>query len=250
MLPPMSADRQRPTCADACPTGSRRWARTHYVVNRMMWPTTSNEARADAFDLDGDSVVDNQLGMVIASLHGQGFDVQTPTDQAIARGTSITLADLAATDLYERDRRQLHALHRHEPEPDAVQRLERQRVRPSPDRHRQRSTPPRCRATRRSPARSRARSSRGGPGHLTVPLYVLTGMPAVDHAARRAREAHADGRRGHDRHHRRRGLDDRHQHQDLSGDAAKLRGGHRAGLLDAREPARLRLRAELDRARR
>ncbi len=71
----------------------------HYVISRQVWPTSVNEARADAFDVDGNGQLDNELGQVMASLVTQGFDVQTPTDQALARGATITLADLGADDL-------------------------------------------------------------------------------------------------------------------------------------------------------
>ncbi|MBV8758039.1 MAG: hypothetical protein JO257_12205 [Deltaproteobacteria bacterium] len=71
----------------------------HYVISRQVWPTTNQQARDDGFDLNNDGSADNQLGMVMVSLAGQGFDVQTPTDQAFARGTPILLADLGANDL-------------------------------------------------------------------------------------------------------------------------------------------------------
>jgi len=72
---------------------------THYVIDRIIWPTNSTEARADALDLNNDGTVDNQLGMTFASFSSQGFDIQTPTDTSLARGGSITLADLQATSL-------------------------------------------------------------------------------------------------------------------------------------------------------
>jgi hypothetical protein len=79
--------------------GSATGTHYHYVINHIDWPTTNTEARADAFDLNGDSVVDNQLGSITAALAAQGMDVQTPQDAAIARGTVLMLADLQATDL-------------------------------------------------------------------------------------------------------------------------------------------------------
>jgi hypothetical protein len=71
----------------------------HYVINSITWPETSNDARALAFDLDGNGTLDNQLGMVTATMRSQGFDLQTPQDQEIARGAVLMLADLQATDL-------------------------------------------------------------------------------------------------------------------------------------------------------
>lgn len=71
----------------------------HYVISKEQWPTTTTQARDDGFDLNNDQTIDNQFGMVTASLTGQGFDVQTPTDQAIARGTPILLGDLGTDSL-------------------------------------------------------------------------------------------------------------------------------------------------------
>jgi hypothetical protein len=69
----------------------------HYVINSIHLPNTTTAARDEGFDLNGDGTVDNQLGMVTSAMSGQGFDITTPTDQAIARGDSITLADLQTT---------------------------------------------------------------------------------------------------------------------------------------------------------
>lgn len=71
----------------------------HYILDSLMWPTTSNQAQLDGFDLDGDGTIDNQLGNVMATMASDGFDVQTPQDQAIARGTELMLADLQADGL-------------------------------------------------------------------------------------------------------------------------------------------------------
>lgn len=71
----------------------------HYVIDRMVFPTTNLEAREYGVDLDGDAVVDNQLGMIAVALGMQGLDNQSYTDKLINNGTIITLADVAATDL-------------------------------------------------------------------------------------------------------------------------------------------------------
>lgn len=71
----------------------------HYVLSKQQWPSNANEARADGFDLDGNQTIDNQFGMVTASLTNMGFDLQTPTDVAIAQGSELMLADLGADDL-------------------------------------------------------------------------------------------------------------------------------------------------------
>jgi hypothetical protein len=77
------------------PTGTHH----HYVINSIIWPETTTDARIRAFDLDGDGQIDNQLGMVYATLRSQGLDAQTPQDVEIMRGTVLMLADLQATDL-------------------------------------------------------------------------------------------------------------------------------------------------------
>lgn len=71
----------------------------HYAISKQQWPTSSSEARADGFDIDGNSTIDNQFGDAMATLIGMGFDVQTQTDVAIAHGSEIMLADLGADDL-------------------------------------------------------------------------------------------------------------------------------------------------------
>lgn len=96
-VPDASADSQIDATPDAptVPTGSHR----HFVVNQLRWPTSSVESREDAFDLDGNGVLDNQIGAVIVALRSQGgIDAQPPSDAAIARGVSITLADLQTPD--------------------------------------------------------------------------------------------------------------------------------------------------------
>ena len=70
---------------------------TRFVIDKEKVPTTSTQARDFGLDLDGDAMVDNQLGMVLATLAGQGFDVQTTTDQAVSRGQILQLAEMTMT---------------------------------------------------------------------------------------------------------------------------------------------------------
>src|SRR5262245_12680923 len=65
-----------------------------YVVDKQRVPTTNNEARMLGLDLNGDMVADNQLGMVLATLVAQGFDVQGETTKAVDRGSLIVLGEL------------------------------------------------------------------------------------------------------------------------------------------------------------
>lgn len=65
-----------------------------YVVNRGSVPTSNAEAVELGLDLDGDKVVDNALGEVLAALKTQGFDVQSAITEAIDEGAIILLMDL------------------------------------------------------------------------------------------------------------------------------------------------------------
>jgi hypothetical protein len=71
----------------------------HYVIDRFVFPTSNVEARDYGMDLDGDAVVDNQLGMIAVALGNQDLENQIYTDKLINNGTIITLADVGATDL-------------------------------------------------------------------------------------------------------------------------------------------------------
>ena len=70
-----------------------------YVANRAFVPTNNNQARDFGLDLNGDKTVDNQLGMVLGTLAGQGFKVQDTIDLAVAQGDIILLVDFQTKDL-------------------------------------------------------------------------------------------------------------------------------------------------------
>jgi len=69
-----------------------------YVADTVLVPTNNNQAREYGLDLNGDKTVDNQLGMVLGTLAGQGFDLQATIDEAIADGSIILLVDFQTTD--------------------------------------------------------------------------------------------------------------------------------------------------------
>jgi len=71
----------------------------HYVIDKVMLPSTNNEARSYGLDLDMDSYVDNQMGMVIATFAGMGVSSQTMMTKAIDSGSVIMLGDLYSLDL-------------------------------------------------------------------------------------------------------------------------------------------------------
>lgn len=73
---------------------------THrYVVSQLNVPTNDHQAREFGLDLDGDLVVDNQLGMVMGTYAGQGIDTQGPTSAAVDRGSILMLGELRADAL-------------------------------------------------------------------------------------------------------------------------------------------------------
>jgi hypothetical protein len=70
----------------------------YYIVDHENVPRTNNEARMYGLDLDGDGTVNNQFGMVLATLSGMGFDIQGTTTKAIDTGTILMLGDLYTLD--------------------------------------------------------------------------------------------------------------------------------------------------------
>ena len=70
------------------PPGVHRW-----VIDRQRIPANNLQARDFGLDLNGDLVVDNQLGMVLATLASQGFDIQASTDAAVSKGQILMLGE-------------------------------------------------------------------------------------------------------------------------------------------------------------
>ncbi len=70
----------------------------HYVANQVFVPTSNTQAREYGLDLNNDKTVDNQLGMVLSTLAGMGFDVQATIDTAVAEGSIILLVDFQTPD--------------------------------------------------------------------------------------------------------------------------------------------------------
>jgi len=69
-----------------------------YVSSKANVPTNNNQAREFGLDLNGDKVVDNQLGMVLGTLATMGFDIQGTIDEAVAEGSIILLVDFQTKD--------------------------------------------------------------------------------------------------------------------------------------------------------
>jgi len=70
----------------------------HYVANTVLVPTNNTQAREYGLDLNNDGTVDNQLGMVLGTLAGMGFDIQGTIDKAVAEGDVILLVDFQTKD--------------------------------------------------------------------------------------------------------------------------------------------------------
>jgi hypothetical protein len=68
------------------------------VVDRQLLPATQAQAVDYAFDLDGDTVVDNRVAAVLATYESMGFENQQVSDVWFARGEAIMLAQLGADD--------------------------------------------------------------------------------------------------------------------------------------------------------
>jgi len=69
-----------------------------YVVSELRIPSNNAMARENGLDLNGDTTVDNQLGMVFGTLEGQGLGVGETAREALLRGGLVMLADLQTTD--------------------------------------------------------------------------------------------------------------------------------------------------------
>ena len=70
----------------------------HTVANKVFVPTNNTQARNFGLDLNGDGTVDNQLGMVLGTLAGMGFDIQGTIDKAVAEGSVTLLVDFQGKD--------------------------------------------------------------------------------------------------------------------------------------------------------
>lgn len=73
-------------------------AHHHFVVNKALVPTNNNESREYGLDLNGDGQADNQLGMVLGTLAGMGFDIQATIDTAVLKGSITLLVDVQTAD--------------------------------------------------------------------------------------------------------------------------------------------------------
>jgi len=69
-----------------------------FVIDQIAVPTVNNDARAFGADLDGDKSVDNQLGMVTATLNNLAGDITKHGPDMIASGMIASSVELVADD--------------------------------------------------------------------------------------------------------------------------------------------------------
>jgi len=85
-------------CGGGDDTITPEGAHHHYVVDKALVPTNNNESREYGLDLNGDGQADNQLGMVLGTLAGMGFDIQATIDTAVLKGSINLLVDVQTAD--------------------------------------------------------------------------------------------------------------------------------------------------------
>lgn len=91
-----------------------------YVVDSVNVPIDAEEAEAFGFDLDGDDMVDNQLGSVMTALtqSAGNLDLQGMTDEQVDRGGILLLVDLRATALTDADSASVSIYRGENPDPE------------------------------------------------------------------------------------------------------------------------------------
>ncbi|HEY3359854.1 MAG TPA: hypothetical protein VGQ83_41775 [Polyangia bacterium] len=81
--------------------GAWAYPEHQFVIDELVLPATSQDAKDLAFDLDGNGTVDNQLGNILAALGPQmgSTSPQTSVDDAMKAGSIIVLMALYAQDI-------------------------------------------------------------------------------------------------------------------------------------------------------
>lgn len=84
------------TAIDAAAIDAPPPPKPHYVIDRMYWPQTTSQANHYSYgiNLDSEGAIDNQLGMVTATLAGLGINTQLAMTRAIDTGAIIQLVDI------------------------------------------------------------------------------------------------------------------------------------------------------------
>lgn len=90
-----------------------------FVFDTVTMPANNTQAREAGFDLNGDDVVDNQLGMVLATFASQGFDDNAVLDTRIQSGEVILLADLQTSSFSDASAVGFNTFYGTNPDPEA-----------------------------------------------------------------------------------------------------------------------------------
>ena len=85
-------------CGGGSSTVTPQGTHYHFVASRILVPTMPGDSTKYGLDLNGDGVVDNALGNLLAALNSQGINAQIDIDEAILGGTITLLTDFQTTD--------------------------------------------------------------------------------------------------------------------------------------------------------
>lgn len=96
LLLSLAACTSSPTSDDV--VGPFTGATHRFVIDRFELPLNNNAARSVGDDLDGDGIIDNQLGMLIGTLALQGHTT-AHADDMIAAGALSSVVEIQADDL-------------------------------------------------------------------------------------------------------------------------------------------------------
>lgn len=91
--------RKRDASVDA-PVDAKPVPHYHYVINKLLIPTTTAESSEYALDLNGDGTPDNAMGGAFVAMASTGIasGFQTAADKDLLAGRIIMLADVQTPD--------------------------------------------------------------------------------------------------------------------------------------------------------
>jgi hypothetical protein len=91
---PKPPDAPPDAAPDALPDAPDVVVPHHYIIDKQFIPTSAAMSRDLGLDLNGDTTIDNQLGMVMGVFASQGLPIQETADPVVDRGASLMLIDL------------------------------------------------------------------------------------------------------------------------------------------------------------
>jgi hypothetical protein len=154
-------------------------AHYHYVIDHEFVPQTNADVTSDSLDLDNDGVVDNKIANALVVIAEMGFDTQGPTTYDIDHGTNVELVDVQTTDFTTASAATVQLLLGGSPVPAACNGSGDTTCRHHLDGNGAFSVDE---APDAAMAGSIAASTLlAGPGHATVKLSLVAGMPLTFH---------------------------------------------------------------------